>query len=346
VATSGPVQGDAGGDRIKENHGTREGAINLRQLTYFVRTVDAGNITRAAEQLNVAQPALGLQIRQLEEELGVALLIRHSRGVTATQAGRVLYDRAQDILRGIEEARREVLSFGGAERESISIGLTPGLVTLLGGDILVDARTELPKVHLSLIEEMSHVLIDALERREIDFALSYGAPERSGLLRTPLIEEEMLFLTCREHAKSDEEPVSLSEVIRRPLALTGERDPVRQMLAAAAEGLGLPLNVAFEASSVAVIKDVIARGAACGVMAYGSAAQELRQGTLVGRRIRDGAIKRTLHLVRLAQRAPFRQEHEILAFVARAVTRLVQAVGPLARPLPDLERLPEALAAG
>ena len=63
--------------------------MNLRQLRYFTQTVEAGNITRAAEQLFVAQPALGLQIRQLEEELGVPLLIRHSRGVTATDVARL-----------------------------------------------------------------------------------------------------------------------------------------------------------------------------------------------------------------------------------------------------------------
>lgn len=57
--------------------------MNLRQLKYFVGVIEAGNMTRAAEQLHVAQTALGMQIRQLEEDLGVALLVRHSRGVPA-----------------------------------------------------------------------------------------------------------------------------------------------------------------------------------------------------------------------------------------------------------------------
>ena len=61
--------------------------MNFRQLNYFVRVIDAGNMTRAAEQLNVAQPALGMQIKQLEEELGVALLVRHSRGIRANGCG-------------------------------------------------------------------------------------------------------------------------------------------------------------------------------------------------------------------------------------------------------------------
>src|SRR6185369_236810 len=81
--------------------------MTLRQLRYFTRIVEAGNITRAAEQLYVAQPALGMQIRQLEESLGVELLERHSRGVSPTRAGQALYERACEILRLVHEAEQQ-----------------------------------------------------------------------------------------------------------------------------------------------------------------------------------------------------------------------------------------------
>ena len=68
--------------------------MNLRQLKYFIGVVEAGNMTRAAERLHVAQTALGMQIRQIEEELGVPLLVRHSRGVEPTKAGKLLHARA------------------------------------------------------------------------------------------------------------------------------------------------------------------------------------------------------------------------------------------------------------
>jgi LysR family transcriptional regulator, nitrogen assimilation regulatory protein len=72
--------------------------LNLRQLRYFVTAVDLCNITRAAKKLHVAQPALGLHIRELEAELGVTLLHRHSRGVEPTTAGQLLYSRANLVL--------------------------------------------------------------------------------------------------------------------------------------------------------------------------------------------------------------------------------------------------------
>ena len=101
--------------------------MNLRQLRYFAKVIEVGNMTRAASELHVAQPALGMQIRQLEEDLGVALLVRHSRGVDATPAGAVMHRRALAILSLVEDARREVIATGGSESESVRLGLTPAL---------------------------------------------------------------------------------------------------------------------------------------------------------------------------------------------------------------------------
>ena len=98
--------------------------VNLRQLKYFVGVVDAGNMTRAADQLHVAQTALGAQIKQLEDDLGVSLLVRHSRGVDATKSGRRLYDRAVEILKLVEDTRREVIASKGNPTEAIRLGIT------------------------------------------------------------------------------------------------------------------------------------------------------------------------------------------------------------------------------
>ena len=92
--------------------------MNFRQLRYFLSVVETGNMTRAADQLHVAQTALGMQIKQLEESLGVALLVRHSRGVEPTAAGTLLRDRAIEILKLVEQTRREVAA-GSESRDRI-----------------------------------------------------------------------------------------------------------------------------------------------------------------------------------------------------------------------------------
>src|SRR5690606_38359631 len=136
--------------------------MNLRQLKYFVKVVQTGSMTRAAEQLYVAQPALGMQIRQLEEDIGVALLIRHSRGVEPTSAGKLLHERAVAILELVEAARKEVAACDGDAAETVRLGVTPALMLVVGPDIALNARERVPQVFLSLAEDMSHLLVDAL----------------------------------------------------------------------------------------------------------------------------------------------------------------------------------------
>ena len=110
--------------------------MNLRQLQYFLRVVDSGNMTRAAEQLNVAQTALGMQIKQLEESLGVALLVRHSRGEELTKAEELLHERAIEILKLVEQTRKEVAGDAGNTAESMPWH-TPALMLIIGTEMVL-----------------------------------------------------------------------------------------------------------------------------------------------------------------------------------------------------------------
>ncbi|MDI6028793.1 LysR substrate-binding domain-containing protein [Corticibacterium sp. UT-5YL-CI-8] len=310
--------------------------MNLRQLRYFAKIVELGNITRAAEQLYVAQPALGLQIRALENDLRVSLLVRHSRGVTPTAAGELLYKRATEILRAVSDAKKEISSFGGPEHESIVLGLSPGVMNLLGRDILVEAREHLPGVSLSLVEEMSYVLIEALERDEVDIALAYEAPERPGLIRVPIIEEELLFISANPITPDNGDTIDFTTLIRQPLALATGKDVVRQLFGAAAERLTVMPNIAFEASSVGVMKNLVSSGAAASIMPYGTVINELERSQLHSCRISNPTLKRTLYLIRPTRLPAFRNEDAVIDLINSAMEQLLEKLGRLATPLTPL----------
>jgi LysR family nitrogen assimilation transcriptional regulator len=309
--------------------------MNLRQLRYFAQTVEAGNITRAAAQLFVAQPGLGQQIRQLEEELGVALLQRHSRGVKPTTAGQILYERACDILRIVEDTQRDVKAAGGAQRESIALGMTNGVTNLLGAEIMLAARETLPTVQLLLVEKQTLMLIDALEREEIDLAITYDVADRPGLLRVPMAEDELL-LVCAAGPDITDAPVTFQDALRYDLVLGGERDGLRQLVQGTAERLAVPFRLAYEVSSVAAIRSLLFKEPVATIMAYGSAVEDIRAGRLVGRRIIASPLKRTLYLVRSLRRALFLNESALIDLLGRAMLQLVEAMHPLARALPSL----------
>src|SRR6059058_1760866 len=109
--------------------------MNLRQLRYFAAAVEHRSVTRAAERLHVAQPALGQHIRALEAELGVSLLERHSRGVTPTPAGELLCARTREILELLTRTQQEVVALGKGAGRVMTLGLTPSLTLLIGTDL-------------------------------------------------------------------------------------------------------------------------------------------------------------------------------------------------------------------
>jgi LysR family nitrogen assimilation transcriptional regulator len=298
-----------------------------------MKVIEAGNITRASEQLLVAQPALGLQIRLLERDLGVALLVRHSRGVAATAAGRLLYERASGIVQSVEETRRAVMALGASHCETVVLGLTPSIMNQVGPDLLIDARDQAPNVFISLVEEMSFALVEALERGEVDLALAYEVPERQSLYRRPLLAEEILFVTAPGGPAAA--TIAFAQALRHDLVLAGERDPVRRIVQMEAERQALPLKVSFEAQSISVMKSVVARGHAASFMPYGSAIDELRGGTLVARRLTDPTIHRTLYMVRPSKHPPFQHEDAIRDVLERAQRRLVASLGTLAEIVSD-----------
>lgn len=304
--------------------------MNLKQLRYFTRAIEVGNITHAAEKLHIAQTALGMQIRNLEEELGVPLLKRHSRGVEPTLAGEVLQRHALDILSRVESAKIDVKAAAGTDRLQINFGVTPSIMRLVGAEILVDAKEELPEISLRLVEEFSFMLQHALERDELHYALTYNTPNEQWFVRTPLLEEDLMFVTCPEQTNG-RGTITFAEAIRTELALASRQDVVFHLVHDEATRLGLPVNVAYEVQSVRAIKNLVAKGAATSILPHGAMVEELRRGLLVAHVLERPRITRTLFLVRQSQGVAGLDTERFEAFVAKIVEKINRAIGEHSR---------------
>jgi LysR family nitrogen assimilation transcriptional regulator len=305
--------------------------MNLRQLRYFVSVVDAENMTRAAEQLHVAQTALGMQIRQIEEDLGIALLVRHSRGVSPTKAGKLLYSRALEILHLVEETRKEVSAAEREDSEAIRFGITPALMLIAGTELALTVRHNLPQVLLSIVEAMSHVLIESLARGEVDFILCYDVPDLPQLSRTALLQDDLVLVTPPGPQKG--EPIAFVDALDESLAMPELGDSVRAVATRTARDLGLELKVAYEVRSISAMKSLVARGAASSILPYFSVIDEVKAGALDARPIVMPALRRTLFLASSKQRGPFRNEAALSGAVRMSLKRLLDELGPLAQPL-------------
>ncbi|MGE3245547.1 MAG: LysR family transcriptional regulator [Beijerinckiaceae bacterium] len=305
--------------------------MNLRQLLYFVNVVDAGNMTRAAERLHVAQTALGMQIKQIEDELGVALLVRHSRGVEATKAGAKLYERANEILALVETTKADVANCGQHEKQIIRFGITPALMLSSGADLALNIRDALPLAELSIVEAMSHMLIEALSREELDCILCYDVPAAPSLNRIALLQDDLVLVSAPGAQAAG--PIDLAEVLKLPLAMPEAGDSIRATTNRAALDLGLQMNVAYEVRSITAMKGLAARGVASCILPYFSVAEDVAKGALAARPIARPALRRTLFLASSKLAHPIRQETELLGAVRSSLGGLIGTLGALGHPM-------------
>lgn len=129
--------------------------VDIRQLRYFVGVVEAGSFTKAAATLNVAQSALSLHVRQLEEGFGTQLLVRDRTGVSVTASGDKLLERARIILKEILLTEAELTNSVAAPSGEVTIGIPSGAARVLSGPLLESVRSELPRISLKMIEGMT-----------------------------------------------------------------------------------------------------------------------------------------------------------------------------------------------
>src|ERR687888_139898 len=173
--------------------------MELHQLEYFETVCRHLHFTRAAEELNVAQPSVSQQIRKLEQELGTPLFHRMKRRVALTEAGRTLLLRARAVLQQLNEARAELQELSGLRKGTLAVGAPPSVGTHLLPRALAAFSRQHPGISLTFREGGSRTLVKLLEDGELDLAVVIQ-PIRHPVLETlPLLEEELLLAVPLGH---------------------------------------------------------------------------------------------------------------------------------------------------
>lgn len=195
--------------------------MNLRQIRYFVTVAQERNFTRAAEILHISQPPLSRQIQLLEETLDVRLFIRSSRPLRLTEAGKVFYEQAMQVLSRMEQMKRATQQVGKNERHSLSIGFVPSM--LYGGlpSLVKRLRLLRPNLSIQLVELLSSQQSEALRTGLIDVGfgrLRLNFPDISRLI---LREERLMVVVPNDHplAGPENSPVALNRLEKENMIL-------------------------------------------------------------------------------------------------------------------------------
>lgn len=145
--------------------------MKLHQLQALVAAVEHGSIRAAARELHLTQAALTKSLRQLEEDTGVALLIRKSRGIVLTEAGQRLHIRAQLVMRQMALAQDELQQAQGDHEGTVRVALTPYLMLTVLGEAFKWFRKRYPRVQLRLVEGLVARVLPGLRDGTVDFAI-------------------------------------------------------------------------------------------------------------------------------------------------------------------------------
>lgn len=266
--------------------------MDLRQLRTFVHVAELGSLSKAADRLRIAQPALSRQMRMLEDELKVPLFTRHGRGMVLTSSGEVLLARAVAVLRDMEAARADVAAESGVVRGQVVLGTPPSLGTRLSAPLVERFLNQHPQVFIRIVPAFSGYLLDWLQRGEIDLAVMYEPEVRQNLRIEPLISETLFLIGGRGSRRKRR--VSLATALRHRLILPGPQQGLRRLVERAARKLDRTLDIPVEADSVQTMKDLVARGLGWTILPLAAVRDEVAAGSLSASPISAPQLTRTL----------------------------------------------------
>lgn len=233
--------------------------MELRQLTYFAQLCREGSMTRAAQVLNIVQPALSMQIAKLESELGQTLFERTPRGMRPTAAGQRAYELFQPILEQVVEARTALTNHPGVSG-SLRVGLVASATNNALGETVAQFADRWPDVTLYVTTGFSPELVNKLRIGELDGAVinqTFGQEEFSA---HEIFDEELLLVAGATCELALPRPVPLYRLAELDLVLPSRRHGLRRAIEVVLQAHSIDLQPHMEVDDATVIEGIVSRG--------------------------------------------------------------------------------------
>ncbi len=274
--------------------------MEIRQLKAFLAIYEAKTFTAGARRVNVTQAAISMQIRQLEDEVGLPLFTRTPRRVIMTEAGECLLDRARKILREHDTALAEIAELGGVEHGRLRIGSSSSVFsTQQLPKILPLLREKFPNSELAVTAGTSQTLVDTIMHGGIDIAFVSLPVENSSITTDLLFSDEIVAIAHPSHALANEKYISAAALAGEKLILGEHGGNTRRMIDDFFNAANVRPNIVMELSRQAAINKMVEANLGVGTAGAKTIADEIREGRLVSWQIEGAAINWELGLARL-----------------------------------------------
>ncbi|MCQ6560252.1 LysR family transcriptional regulator [Paenibacillus mendelii] len=234
--------------------------MELLQLHYFRTVARLEHMTKAAEELHIAQPALSKTIARLEEDLGVPLFDRQSRKIRLNTFGKAFLGKVETALTVLDEGRREVADLAGMKRGSIAIATTTlnRLSKALGAFRLMypEIRFRIIQIAPASMEDM----VQLLEKGEVDLCFGAASMDRPGIREMPVLHSEVFLAVPPGHPMENRGCISLHEAADEPFIEYKEGHPFRKMNEELCQAAGIKRLIACEVEDPAALSSLVQAG--------------------------------------------------------------------------------------
>ena len=299
--------------------------LDLGKLRQFLELARVGHYGRAAARLSIEQPQLSRTMRRFEQEMGVALLRRHSRGVMITDFGRNLVEVGEAILRSVDRIHAFKTRATASQVGEVVIGLPPRLGPTLTGIIFEGAARLLPDGRVRFIEASSDVLERDTAAGAIDASLLYEPPDISDLVTVPLLEEELAFIFPPAWNLSlPPRPLRLRDAAAYPLILPTVTQGERRLILRAETQHGLRLRPILEIDSPMTLRALVNAGAGSTIANRLTFREDIMRGILSSHSLSDPPLRTILHLAASPSTMALRGTVELIAMIRECVAVMVR----------------------
>ncbi len=274
--------------------------MEIRQLKAFLAIAEAKTFTAGARHVNVTQAAISMQIRQLEDEVGIPLFTRTPRRVILTEAGERLIDRARRILREHDAALAEIAEIAGAENGRLRIGSASA--TFATGQlpsILEKLKNRFPNAEISVSSGTSQVLVDKIMHGTIDIAFVSLPVEAASVQTDLLFSDEIVAIAHPAHLLAGQKVISAAALAGEQLILGEKGGNTRRMIDDFFDMANVKPHVTMELSRQEAINQMVESKMGIGIAGAKAVSKEIADGKLISWFIEGAEIKWDLGLARL-----------------------------------------------
>ncbi|MGE7842570.1 LysR family transcriptional regulator [Lysinibacillus sp. NPDC093712] len=251
--------------------------MELRDLKAFMAVVEHGSFTKAASETFVSQPSLSKSIKKLEDNLHVELLNRSTRHVELTDAGNIVYQQGQKIMRSVHDLHILLDDLLNIKTGSIKLGIPPLIGTLFFPEIARKFHQQYPNVHLELVERGAKLVGTLVESGEVDMGIVVLPTDERKFIVQSFVEDQFFVFINEQHPLAKQDHILLQELKNESFIIFTEEFSLHDYVIKSCKSAGFTPIIGYKSSQWDLIVELVSSNLGVTLLPYSIAAKQTNQ---------------------------------------------------------------------